>query len=191
MTGYGRQKRSTVRQFDRSAVRNVQPNSRAAEQPNVLRSKGRHRAAPGRRGRALLIAGLALLALAGGWYYTRQKGPDLSRMANLEAPGEVVVFFGDSITQGYGVPPEESFPSMVGRELGLAFVNAGVPGDTTAAGLARIERDVLAHRPRLTLVEFGGNDFLREADRRRGPAVRQSLDFPLPASQAVAKLRLT
>ncbi|MFI5340999.1 MAG: GDSL-type esterase/lipase family protein [Candidatus Methylomirabilales bacterium] len=82
-------------------------------------------------------------------------------MANLEAPGEVVVFFGDSITQGYGVRPEDSFPSLVGRELGIAFVNAGVPGDTTTAGLARVERDVIAHRPRLTLVEFGGNDFLR------------------------------
>jgi acyl-CoA thioesterase-1 len=88
--------------------------------------------------------------------------PDLRRVANLGASGELVVFLGDSITQGYGVRPEESFPALVARDLGLAnFVNAGVPGDTTAAGLARVERDVLAHRPRLTLVEFGGNDFLR------------------------------
>jgi acyl-CoA thioesterase-1 len=91
----------------------------------------------------------------------RPKGPDLGRVANLEAPGEVMVFFGNSITQGYGVRPDESFPGLVARELGIVFVNAGVPGDTTAAGLARIERDVLTHRPRLTLVEFGGNDFLR------------------------------
>jgi acyl-CoA thioesterase-1 len=72
-----------------------------------------------------------------------------------------VVFFGDSITQGYGVRPEDSFPSLVASALGIAFVNAGIPGDTMAAGLARMERDVLAHRPRLALVEFGGNDFLR------------------------------
>ncbi|MBI3122645.1 MAG: hypothetical protein HYZ03_10210, partial [candidate division NC10 bacterium] len=91
----------------------------------------------------------------------RPKGPDLGRVANLEAPGEVVVFFGDSITRGYGVRAEESFPSLLARDLGIAIVNAGVAGDTTAAGLARLERDVLPHHPRLTLVEFGGNDFLR------------------------------
>jgi lysophospholipase L1-like esterase len=94
-------------------------------------------------------------------------------VANLEAPGEVVVFFGDSITQGYGVRPEESYPSLVAKELGLTFVNAGVPGDTMAAGLARMERDVLAHRPRLTLVEFGGNDFLRRVPL---PETLNSLD---------------
>jgi len=109
-----------------------------------------------------MAGALVLLALATVWYVTRPVRPDLRRVANLGAPGEVVVFFGDSITQGYGVRPEESFPALVARDLGLAtFVNAGVPGDTTAAGLARIERDVLPHRPRLTLVEFGGNDFLR------------------------------
>lgn len=96
-----------------------------------------------------------------GWYSLRSRGPDLGGVANLAAPGDIVVFFGDSITQGYGVSPEEAFPSLVARELGIVFVNAGVPGDTTAAGLARVESDVLAHRPRLTLVEFGGNDFLR------------------------------
>jgi lysophospholipase L1-like esterase len=109
-----------------------------------------------------MAGALVLLALASVWYVTRPVRPDLRRVANLGAPGEVVVFFGDSITQGYGVRPEESFPALVARDLGLAtFVNAGVPGDTMAAGLVRIERDVLPHRPRLTLVEFGGNDFLR------------------------------
>jgi acyl-CoA thioesterase-1 len=113
-----------------------------------------------RPGWAIPIA-LVLLALAVGWYSLRSKGLDFGRVANLNASGEVVVFFGDSITQGYGVRPEDSFPSLVARELGIAFVNAGNSGDTTAAGLARIERDVSAHQPRLTLVEFGGNDFLR------------------------------
>jgi len=109
-----------------------------------------------------MIASLAvLLSLVLGWYLRREPGPDLRRLANLDASGAVVVFFGDSITQGYGVRPEESFPAIVAGELGLQFVNAGVPGDTTAAGLARMERDVFPHRPRVTLVEFGGNDFLR------------------------------
>jgi acyl-CoA thioesterase-1 len=88
-------------------------------------------------------------------------GPDVRRAANLAAAGDLVVFFGDSITQGHGVRPEESFPAQVAQALGVPFVNTGVPGDTMSAGLARLERDVLARRPRLVVVEFGGNDFLR------------------------------
>jgi acyl-CoA thioesterase I len=112
-------------------------------------------------GRAFAVVVCLALVLAILWYLTRQRGPDLGRVANLRAPGERVVFFGNSLTQGHGVRADESFPSLVARELGIVFVNAGVAGDTTSAGLARIERDVLAHRPRLTVVEFGGNDFLR------------------------------
>lgn len=126
--------------------------------------RARERAAHRGPGWGILAAALVLL-LAVGWYFLRSKGPDLGRVANLGAPGNVVVFFGDSITQGYGVAPEEGFPGLVARELGLSFVNAGVPGDTTAAGLLRIERDVLAHQPRLTVVELGGNDFLRRVPR--------------------------
>jgi acyl-CoA thioesterase-1 len=82
-------------------------------------------------------------------------------MANLAAPGETAVFLGNSITRGYGLWEEEAFPALVAAALGIPAVNAGVSGDTTAAALARIERDVLPHQPRVTLVELGGNDFLR------------------------------
>lgn len=110
-----------------------------------------------------VVLGGAVLALVAAvlWLSRSGSAPDLRRVANLSAPGDAVVFFGDSITQGYGVRPEESFPSLVARALVVPFVNAGVSGDTMAAGLARIERDVLTHRPRLAVVEFGGNDFLR------------------------------
>ncbi|MBS1115850.1 MAG: Lipolytic protein family [candidate division NC10 bacterium] len=110
-----------------------------------------------------LALGIALLALVVAvlWFSRSGSAPDFRRVANLSAPGNLVVFFGDSITQGYGVRPDESFPALVAHALDVPFVNAGVPGDTMAAGLARLERDVLAHRPRLAVVEFGGNDFLR------------------------------
>ena len=104
---------------------------------------------------------LLAVAIAVVWQSCAGSRPDLRRVANLAAPGDPVVFFGDSITQGYGVRPEESFPALVGQALGVSFVNVGVPGDTMGAGLARMERDVLPHRPRLVVVEFGGNDFLR------------------------------
>ena len=129
--------------------------------PGLRRSFGQR---PGARFPWLWAAtgGLLLaVAIAVVWQTWGGYRPDLRRVANLAAPGDAVVFFGDSITQGYGVRPEDSFPALVGQALGLSFVNAGVPGDTMGAGLARMERDVMPHRPRLVVVEFGGNDFLR------------------------------
>lgn len=119
----------------------------------------RNAAAPPRRHWAVLLLILAVAVVVWLWWPSRD--PDVRRAANLAAAGDLVVFFGDSITQGYGVLPEESFPAQTAKALGVPFVNAGVPGDTMGAGLARMARDVLAHRPRLVVVEFGGNDFLR------------------------------
>lgn len=77
----------------------------------------------------------------------------------------VIVAFGDSLTAGQGVKPERNYPSLLQAELdqqGLRYrvVNAGVSGDTTAGGLARIEA-VLAHTPSIVIVELGANDGLR------------------------------
>lgn len=129
-------------------------------------SQGRRDGA-GRRGRSAprwwWVAGGCTILLVAVVLWLPWSGPrtDIRRIANLTAPGDLIVFFGDSITQGYGVRPEESFPALVAQALGVPFANAGVAGDTMGAGLARMERDVLPHGPRLVVVEFGGNDFLR------------------------------
>lgn len=187
--------RSVGRKLGSSGIRREPPNTQTAERSNVIgvatSPLTRHKA-----GWVILVGTLLLLVISLGWYLTRRHGLDLGRVANLDASGETVVFFGDSITRGYGVRPEESISSVMARALGFVFVNAGIPGDTMAAGLGRIDRDVIAHHPRLTLVEFGGNNFLcrvprpllQETDRRRAFAVRQSQDFPLPALRALAKL---
>ena len=130
---------------------------RAATRP--VSAGGRQPAQPSRW--LLLGSVLALMLAIAWWFFWREGPPDFRRMANLAAPGETVVFLGDSITRGYGLREEEAFPSLVAGMLGISHVNAGVSGDTTAAALARIEQDVLAHQPRITLVELGGNDFLR------------------------------
>jgi GDSL-like Lipase/Acylhydrolase family len=137
------------------------PPSARGKRPAVSRPPSRGRK-PERRGWGPIpIVGLLLVAAAVAWWVWPSRGPDVRRAANLAAPGDIVVFFGDSITQGYGVRSEESFPALAGQALGVPIVNAGVPGDTMSAGLARMERDVLPHRPRLAVVEFGENDFLR------------------------------
>ena len=72
--------------------------------------------------------------------------------------GATVVFLGDSITHGHRLAQEAAFPHRLGQALGVRAINAGISGDTTDGGLARLERDVLAHRPRLVVVALGVND---------------------------------
>ena len=76
-----------------------------------------------------------------------------------------IVAFGDSLTAGFGAEPGNSYPDFLQKDLeseGLKWrvVNAGVSGDTTTDGLNRIG-EVLAEKPRVVIVEFGGNDGLR------------------------------
>jgi acyl-CoA thioesterase I len=80
-------------------------------------------------------------------------------------PRPVIVAFGDSLTAGYGVPPGKSYPDDLQRLLDAAgykyhVVNLGVSGDTTSDGVQRLP-DVLAAKPEIVILEFGGNDGLR------------------------------
>ncbi len=79
---------------------------------------------------------------------------------NLDSPGRTIVCLGDSITAGVGSGAGESYPDLLAVRLGTEVINAGVSGDTTAQGLARVE-EVLAEDPWLVIVELGGNDILR------------------------------
>src|ERR1700689_3725295 len=77
----------------------------------------------------------------------------------------VIVAFGDSLSAGFGADPGKSFPDFLQKALDAAglhwrVVNAGVSGNTTTDALSRL-RAVLAYKPRITIVEFGGNDGLR------------------------------
>lgn len=91
--------------------------------------------------------------------------------ATPAADARLVVAFGDSLYAGYGVGPRESFPARLQQALaeqGIAadVRNAGVSGDTTAAGRQRLAftLDGLARKPDLVMVNLGGNDMLRGID---------------------------
>ncbi len=78
---------------------------------------------------------------------------------------KVVLFFGDSLSAGYGLSPEEAFPALVEKSLtknGLKVkvVNAGLSGETTAGGLARVDW-ILRQPIDVFVLELGGNDGLR------------------------------
>lgn len=87
------------------------------------------------------------------------------------ADGKMVLAFGDSLYAGYGVGADESFPAdlqkaLVARGISATVSNAGVSGDTSAAGLRRLAftLDGLPRKPDLALVNLGGNDMLRGID---------------------------
>ena len=83
-------------------------------------------------------------------------------MAAFAATAQVrIVAFGDSITQGkIGIDPSQNWLRILQRELGDGVVtfNAGVGGNSAREAMARFETDVLARRPDVLLVEFGGNN---------------------------------
>lgn len=79
---------------------------------------------------------------------------------HLDSPGTAVVCFGDSLTAGTGAPPDRGFPEQLAELLGVEVLNLGVPGETAADGLRRVDR-LLAEDPWLVIVTLGGNDILR------------------------------
>lgn len=78
---------------------------------------------------------------------------------------KTIVFFGDSITAGSGLDPEEAYPALIQKKLtaaGLPWraVNAGLSGETTAGGLRRLDW-ILRQPVDIFVIELGGNDGLR------------------------------
>ncbi|MBD3665868.1 arylesterase [Sulfitobacter sp. TSTF-M16] len=103
----------------------------------------------------------------------------------VQADQSVIVALGDSLTQGYGLPAEQGFvPQMQGwldaQGADVRLINAGVSGDTTAGGLARVEWTLTPDVDGM-IVALGGNDVLRGLPPEEA---RQNLDGILKAAKA-------
>ena len=117
-----------------------------------------------------LLLALAVALVAGGCDEGKTTNapaatPEAAAPATRPAAGPRVVFLGDSLTAGLGVDKGQAFPALLGDELEAAdlpaqVVNAGVSGDTTAGGLARLDW-LLKQKPDVLVVGLGGNDGLR------------------------------
>lgn len=106
---------------------------------------------------------LALLSVLGMTAANRLSAEQFSRPGRDEV--KTIVFFGDSLTAGYGLDPSQAFPALIQEKInrrGWKFraVNAGLSGETTAGGLRRI--DWVLQRPiDVFVLELGANDGLR------------------------------
>ncbi|KKC26320.1 arylesterase [Sphingomonas sp. SRS2] len=101
----------------------------------------------------------------------------LSMSAAAQAADKLVLAFGDSLMAGYRLPPGQGFAPQLEaalRKQGIAarVHNAGVSGDTTAQGRARLNWVLasLKARPDVVIVELGANDMLRGLDPARAEA---------------------
>ncbi len=88
--------------------------------------------------------------------------------AQTAAAQTVIAILGDSLVAGFGLAADDAFPARLEaalRETGedVRVINAGVSGDTSAGGLARLDW-VLGDNPDIVLVELGSNDSLRGLD---------------------------
>lgn len=122
--------------------------------------------------RTYVLLSVALIACAGGIHrQANAESPALDGVRQKLEAGEPVrvVCFGDSVTGVYyHTGGLRAYTDMLGIALRQAYpkadvttINAGVSGNTTANGLARIDKDVLSHKPSLVTVMFGLNDMSR------------------------------
>ncbi len=110
--------------------------------------------------RMAMLVGLVLFGVFAYRYLV--SGPKLKHM---NPRGDAIICFGDSLTAGTGAGSGMDYPSQLARMIGRPVINAGVPGDTTAGGLSRLDRDVLSRSPRIVLITLGGNDLKNGVDR--------------------------
>ena len=101
------------------------------------------------------------------------------RANQAEAREAVIVAFGDSLTAGFGLPEKESFPAQLEQALKVRgqevrVVNAGVSGDTAAAGLARLDW-AMSNDASAVIIELGANDALQGLDPAATKAVLEKI----------------
>jgi acyl-CoA thioesterase-1 len=82
------------------------------------------------------------------------------------AQSQTLLILGDSLSAGYNMPIEQSWPSLLSEELSTLdkptnVINASISGDTTGNGLARLPALLLEYKPTSVFIELGANDGLR------------------------------
>ena len=113
----------------------------------------------------------------------------------VDSDTTVVLFFGDSLTAGYGLPdPDLAYPALVGAQIEAAgvpvrVVNAGVSGETSAGGRGRIAWALRQTTPDVFVLALGANDGLRgtdpDATRANLDAILSTVEQTVPGARLV------
>jgi acyl-CoA thioesterase-1 len=123
-------------------------------------------------GRVQMLGLAAIVAVAGATV------PAVAQPAGGGRPVKIVAL-GDSLTAGFGLPADAAFPvrlerALTGKGLAVTIANAGVSGETSADGLARLDWSV-PNGTDAVIVELGANDVLRGIDPKRTRATLETI----------------
>jgi acyl-CoA thioesterase-1 len=111
---------------------------------------------PSFRQSLIIIGVLGLAVLVVWWFLPSSQGT----ITNLPSQGTEIIAFGDSIIAGVGSTEGHDLPSRLAEAIDMPIRNEGVPGDTTAQGLERIDA-ALGDDPKVVILLLGGNDGLQ------------------------------
>lgn len=112
----------------------------------------------------ILIGIGCFLVVVPGFFLVDRFARSSWEIVNIPPKNDTIVAFGNSLVSGVGATKENDFVSLLGKKTGREIVNLGVPNDTTADGLRRID-EVLTRDPGVVIVLLGGNDALRKVPR--------------------------
>ena len=126
-----------------------------------------------------LLAMLSLLALL----LSACGQEDLAQFPPLPRDA-VVLVVGDSLVAGTGAPRGSDWPEGLAQRTGWQVVNGGIPGDTSADALRRLDGLIAQHRPQAILIAIGGNDFLRSVPSAN---TRDNIESMIRDSRAVTQ----
>jgi len=99
---------------------------------------------------------LVAVTVSGGFYFFKTEP-----ITNYPSSGTDIIAFGDSLVEGVGAADGNDFVALLSKRVGRPIINLGHSGDTTAAGLVRIDQ-LDAYKPKVVLLLLGGNDYLRK-----------------------------
>lgn len=113
--------------------------------------------------------------------------PRNEKIKNYPPKDGPIVAFGDSLVAGNGSTLGNDFVSLLSTKIGEPIINLGIPGDTTAGGLARID-SLLEENPRVVILLLGGNDFIRKVAREETFSNLRAIINKIQASGSVVVL---
>ncbi len=126
---------------------------------------------------------------------TPVKAPEIIKKAKKSTKSKTILFFGNSLTAGYGIDPAEAFVGLIEKRvntlnLDYNVVNAGISGDKTAGGLSRVDWILDQQKIDVFILELGGNDALQGVDPVSSEKNLQGIIDKVKAKYPTAKIVL-